>query len=478
MRKKLVLLLLIGLLLLINLGTCIASTTYESDSKYQLIYQTVYNVRGDASESKKITEAILQYSGIFGIDPFLATAQFKAESGFDISAVSSCGAIGIAQVMPTTAAAYCDGNDYTTIDGNIYTGIHYISEMVATYSKYGDMGVTLAVAAYNAGTGNVTDSVPNFTETLNYVEKVSTYYATLTGGNPLSASSNTTHWWSSFTKTIYLNIDFDFASQLRDVINTISNQCTAGIELIKTDVKWLFFVLVLIDFAVAAMFNLFDPDGEDIFNWLFKRFLKYGFILYMIVNWGNIVANVSMNYFVEMGAKAAGSTYSAAGLILSDPTSIVQKGAYIIGPVFAYIKTFYGIKFLIPGSIILILVALLQAFVILICFIIVGFEIMLAYLEFYVLASLSVVTLGFAPLKHTKFVGEKGVGLMLGASIKLMLYSYFSVVMTEVIKNYSLVTYSFESYLRVMLIAILFVVFLRKVTSTAGKLLYGGNPNF
>ena len=126
----------------------------------------------------------------YRVDRFLAISVMKVESNFVEGATSKSGAVGLMQIMPETAhwIATCLDEDPPSIkqlhncDTNIKYGIWYLSEL--EYEFY-DNDV-LALAAYNAGRGNVrhwiesngwrknfsdVDAIP-FNETRNYVKKV------------------------------------------------------------------------------------------------------------------------------------------------------------------------------------------------------------------------------------------------------------------------------------------------------------------
>lgn len=105
----------------------------------------------------------------FGVSKDLLKAIAKAESNFNPSAVSCAGAVGIMQLMPSTAAGLGVSNSYDARE-NIMGGAALISSLLTRYN--GD--TSLALAAYNAGSGNVEKygGIPPFTETQNYVKKV------------------------------------------------------------------------------------------------------------------------------------------------------------------------------------------------------------------------------------------------------------------------------------------------------------------
>lgn|GEM_PF-320494 len=490
-KKKILASLLLFCILTIGNVECFAATP---DATSLAIYQIIMDDNPGLGESvaMETAQAIATSCGNYGVDPMIATALMLTESNFSNTAYSpGVGALGIGQMMPETAEemgydpsavfGYAPG----AIENNVDGSVHYLQQRIADCGVYGGYAVTFAIASYNAGLGAVQKygGIPPYTETINYVNKIAGLYAEFTGTNLDNAPTAMIPF--HIGNSSLLKLDFDFAKPLRDAINTFSQQCTAGIKLVQDDVKWLFFSLIVIDLALSAMFNLFEDDWEPL-SWFLKRFLKYGFILFLILHWGDMLANSLKDYFVYMGAAATGATVdfngnladsaTIGGQALSDPTFIVQKGASIVGPAFTYINKFSLAK-LIPGvGAMLNLSALLLALAILFCYFIVGYQIVLAYLEFYIIASLSVVTLGFGGLRQTKFLAEKGLGALVAVSIKLMIFSFLAIFMSETVKNIESIPFEFSNYLRILLVSMLFVLLGSRVTRTAGKFFAGASP--
>ena len=162
----------------LNLSTLFTRQDTDRKTFYDykpLLKNKTFNVRNFLKHYQYINSIAAYYK----LDPELIRAVIIVESEFNANSKSSKGALGLMQVMSTTA------NDmgFENIDQphtNIQAGSKYLKKMLKTF----DSDLKLALAAYNAGPGAVKkhNGIPPYPETEQYVKKVLEVYELMTEG--------------------------------------------------------------------------------------------------------------------------------------------------------------------------------------------------------------------------------------------------------------------------------------------------------
>ncbi len=137
--------------------------------------------------SENLSAAIDRLARRQNLDPGLVRAVIRVESDFDARAVSSRGARGLMQLMPSTARQLGVHNVFDPVQ-NVRGGTEYLRRMIDRF----DGNLELGLASYNAGPGAVDryGGVPPFRETTRYIHKVLRAYRGETGGSTRSGASS------------------------------------------------------------------------------------------------------------------------------------------------------------------------------------------------------------------------------------------------------------------------------------------------
>lgn len=164
-------------------------TNMPGDADYSLLVvmdkEVVAAVREQGAENQaqaapvadavgKYAQDIEQAARAEGLDKALLHAVITAESGYNATALSPKGAMGLMQLMPATAKRYGVADAYDPVQ-NIKGGAKYLRDLMRLFGN----DLELVLAAYNAGEGAVARHgmrVPPYRETLAYVPKVLGYY--------------------------------------------------------------------------------------------------------------------------------------------------------------------------------------------------------------------------------------------------------------------------------------------------------------
>lgn len=135
--------------------------------------QANYLRNNRAFSPQDVDTAIEQAAARHNVDPNLVRSVIKVESNFNPNAVSRKGAMGLMQLMPSTARSLHVKNPFDP-EQNVDAGVRHLKHLLESYGG----NVKLSLAAYNAGSGAVARSsgIPRYSETQNYVRRITELY--------------------------------------------------------------------------------------------------------------------------------------------------------------------------------------------------------------------------------------------------------------------------------------------------------------
>lgn len=154
----------------------------KPDADFQKILDSSISSHNHTNNTSRaeIEDLIDKYAEKNGLDSDFVKAVITQESGFNPNATSKCGAMGLMQLMPSTAEGLGVTNAYDA-EQNIMGGTKYLKGLMDRF----DNNKSLALAAYNAGPNAVKKygGIPPYAETQNYVKKVLSNYDHMKGAN-------------------------------------------------------------------------------------------------------------------------------------------------------------------------------------------------------------------------------------------------------------------------------------------------------
>ncbi len=255
---------------------------------------------------------------------------------------------------------------------------------------------------------------------------------------------------------------------LTELLNTFSTAFTSGVGYIHGDAKWLLGILIAIDLLLAVLLNLSDGDHMKT---LITKILKYGFFIWLVMDYKTF-AQVILDSFKMVGLKAGGGAISAA--LFNDPSNIASYGIWVTEPIFEFIDNLGAIDVL--KNLHKVIIAGWTGIVIMLCYFVIGIQIFITYLEFYIVAALALILLPFGVNRHTAFLGEKAIGAVLSFGIKLMVLAFIAAVAVPLVKTWSLPVDPTNKQMFCLLLGSLAITFLAWHAPTMAAGLLSGHP--
>ena len=202
----------------------------ETTTNFDGMLHTETDKLNQASITTNLDSIFKEAADKYGVSERLLKAIAYTESGFQSNITSSSGAMGIMQLMPSTASAYGVADPYDAYQ-NIMGGAAVLKDLLNMFQG----NQSLAIAGYNAGCGNVKKygGIPPFTETQNYVAKVTSLMqtgvsvpantVTVTPSMNTASDTGTTTSGNSNTTGETAKKSAEFLVEIKEIISSISS---------------------------------------------------------------------------------------------------------------------------------------------------------------------------------------------------------------------------------------------------------------
>lgn len=203
---------------------------------------------------------------------------------------------------------------------------------------------------------------------------------------------------------------------------------TGGVPQVRALVMSTFWILATIDACMAFLTNLEDGDH---FKILIQKCLKIGFWLFFVNSWG-LFCNVIKNSLIMAGS-VIGSGASMS--LMQHPSEIVSQGILTLDPILEYESKFTGITDVMANFGMLMACIISYLFGCL-AYILLGIQVVLTYVEFYLMCALFTVFVPFGVTKWTSFLAEKAIGGVIAYGVKLMVLSCIVSIVPDILNAY------------------------------------------
>lgn len=215
------------------------------------------------------------------------------------------------------------------------------------------------------------------------------------------------------------SFDIEILQTLGDELNKIikdwSQYAIKAVQLITPYALSILGVLCIIDLTLPIILSGMTINP----NQVIVRAIKYAAIFGFIYVWPKFINDILLNFINTIGGAVSSDLEITSSV--TQPQILLQKAIYVINPAFIKIGTFSIRDWLTNlGSILGIYVI---TFVVVIFYGLAAIYIALAYIEFYISAGLSLVSVPFGALKMSKFVPEGLGGHLISSALKLLFIS-------------------------------------------------------
>lgn len=202
----------------------------------------------------------------------------------------------------------------------------------------------------------------------------------------------------------------------------------SGVSALSGPATSLLFCLMTISLVLNHLLKLEEANHLWL---LIRECFKFGFFMYVVSNYPSLCDSV-LSGFISMGAKAGGGGVSQA--TLQDPSAIASMGWNATKTIFDQLSTFS----LLTNGIVMQLICAVVGFMILLTYFIIAVQVFITFLEFYVIGALALILVPFGVFKHTSFLGEKALGAIVAAGVKVMVLAFILAAALPIMSGFAL----------------------------------------
>lgn len=216
---------------------------------------------------------------------------------------------------------------------------------------------------------------------------------------------------------------------LTTLLNAFLSVFSAGPGRLAPAAARILFLMAGIELTLAGIWWVLK--GENVLVGLLQKTLLLCLFSFFVANWTTLI-NTVLDGFVWSGFTAAGSSPAAGATIIKDPSAIITQAFVSTQPIADEISS---LKWYDLGS--LFMYGWAYIFTI-IAFFMLAIQIFITYLEFYLVAALSLILVPFGVFKHTAFIAERAFGSVVSFGVKLMVLSFIIAAVQPVLAQITL----------------------------------------
>lgn len=258
-----------------------------------------------------------------------------------------------------------------------------------------------------------------------------------------------------------------------ELLDRYTTQVGSGFGLIQGDVQATFGILMIISLGLSALLWALD-EHQNVPAALVRKILLFGFFAWLISGWHALTLTV-VNGFAALGLKAGGGHMSVGDLMA--PSRVVADGLQVAFDLLKYIgriaREGMGAGFFLHID--AILVTGLAAIGIVLAYLVLGIEIAVTIIEFYVVTLIGFVTVPFGILTQTAFMSERAIGYVISVGAKVMALALVVSIGEQIFASYVVSPEpAWEESCGLLLAALMIVMLALKLPALAAAQISGG----